>query len=103
DMAFIGGSIRNFGGHNPMEAAAYGAMIVMGPHCHNVKEITEELHAEGALTYICNEDEALRVLEELASDPNTIRTKGERGKGVWHRHRGASERIYKEIFQKMAL
>jgi len=31
DVAFVGGSLGRFGGHNPLEPAACGAAVVMGP------------------------------------------------------------------------
>ena len=32
DVAFVGGSLRDFGGHNPLEPAALGVPILFGPY-----------------------------------------------------------------------
>jgi len=32
DVAFVGGSLLPYGGHNPLEPAAAGAAVVIGPH-----------------------------------------------------------------------
>src|SRR5262249_25764917 len=32
EAAFVGGSLAPYGGHNPLEPAACGAAVVMGPH-----------------------------------------------------------------------
>ena len=38
-MIFIGGSIVNHGGQNPIEPARYGLSIVHGPNVRNFKDI----------------------------------------------------------------
>jgi len=40
---FIGGSIINRGGQNPLEAARYGARIVHGPNIDNFKDVYKSL------------------------------------------------------------
>ena len=41
--AFIGGSIINRGGQNPLEAARYGARILHGPNVDNFKDVYKDL------------------------------------------------------------
>ena len=43
DVAFVGGSLQEVGGHNLLEPAAVGTAIVTGPHLHNFSEIAERL------------------------------------------------------------
>lgn len=38
DLVIMGGSLINVGGHNPMEAAAYGVAVISGPTVHNFTE-----------------------------------------------------------------
>jgi len=40
---FIGGSIVNRGGQNPLEAARFGAKILHGPNIHNFKDVYKSL------------------------------------------------------------
>ena len=40
---FLGGSLINHGGQNPLEAARYGCCVFHGPHISNFKEIYEHL------------------------------------------------------------
>ena len=44
-VVFIGGSLINHGGQNPIEAAKLGAAILHGPHVFNFAEIYEALDA----------------------------------------------------------
>jgi 3-deoxy-D-manno-octulosonic-acid transferase len=42
-LAFIGGSLVNEGGHNPIEAAAQGVPVFFGPHMEDFAEIAHDL------------------------------------------------------------
>ncbi len=46
DIAFIGGSLKPFGGHNPLEPAAYGKPVIFGPHMEDFEDICDEMLAE---------------------------------------------------------
>lgn len=51
DLAFVGGSLVERGGHNPLEAAAHAIPVLMGPHTFNFKDICAKLEqAEGLIT-----------------------------------------------------
>ncbi len=51
DLAFVGGSLVNCGGHNPLEPAALSKPVVFGPDMSDFTEIAELLtQAEGAIT-----------------------------------------------------
>ena len=47
DVAFVGGSLINFGGHNPLEPAAFAKPILFGPHTGDVAESCNRLLASG--------------------------------------------------------
>ena len=49
DVAFVGGSLIEFGGQNPIEPALVGTPVVSGPHCFNFTEVVEKLVAVGAM------------------------------------------------------
>lgn len=51
DLAFVGGSLVERGGHNPLEAAAHAIPVLMGPYTFNFKNICAKLdQAEGLIT-----------------------------------------------------
>ncbi len=51
DLAFVGGSLVERGGHNPLEAAAHAIPVLMGPHTFNFKDICARLdQASGLIT-----------------------------------------------------
>lgn len=49
DVAFVGGSLQEVGGHNLLEPASIGTAIVTGPHLHNFGDIARRLTEVGAL------------------------------------------------------
>ncbi|MBN8548704.1 MAG: hypothetical protein J0M12_05275 [Deltaproteobacteria bacterium] len=93
DVAFVGGSLVDWGGHNPLEPACYGSFVLMGPFARNVKEIVEDLRSAGALRRISGVGDVRRLLEELRNSPQALRERGEKGREVWQSHRGAGEKI----------
>lgn len=47
DVSFIGGSLVPHGGHNPLEAAAFGVPVITGPHTFNFLQIFRALRRLG--------------------------------------------------------
>jgi 3-deoxy-D-manno-octulosonic-acid transferase len=90
-VAFVGGSIAETGGHNPLEPAQFGVPIVMGPHYANFRAITEDLKAHDALR-IARRDELASVLAELLTHPDEARSIGERALRVFEAQAGATAR-----------
>lgn len=56
DIAFIGGSLVAHGGHNPLEAAAFGVPVVSGIHTHNFTDLFPALYASGGAVEIADAD-----------------------------------------------
>jgi len=49
EAAFVGGSLAPYGGHNPLEPAACGAAVVMGPHDESQREAVRALERAGGI------------------------------------------------------
>ena len=49
DIVFLGGSLLPYGGHNPIEPAAYGRPILTGPHVFKNSAEFEALRIAGAV------------------------------------------------------
>ncbi len=71
DVAFIGGSLVETGGHNPMEPARLGSAIVTGPHVFNFQETFKSMRLAGGLALVRNERDLTASLIRLLSDPLT--------------------------------
>ncbi len=91
---FLGGSLINHGGQNPLEATRYGCDILHGPNIENFDEIYEFLKKNKISTKIRNREFAIKKLDKLLMKKNNhqrIQLKlGNIGKKIL-------EKTYKEI------
>ena len=67
---FLGGSLINHGGQNPLEATRYGCNILHGPNVNNFKEIYDYLAKLKLSSKIYNHSELSTKLENLFSKKN---------------------------------
>jgi 3-deoxy-D-manno-octulosonic-acid transferase len=62
---FLGGSLINHGGQNPLEAARYNCNIIHGPNTHNFKEIYNFLKIKNLSFNVNNSTDLHNVLKNL--------------------------------------
>lgn len=89
DCAFVGGSLIQQGGHNPLEPAALGIPVCMGPHVFNFAVICEQLKNANALIEVQNATELATCVMELLQNPAKHQAMSEQGKQVVAKNRGA--------------
>ena len=70
DIAYVGGSLVEQGGHNPIEPAVVGVPVLFGPHMEDFAEIAADLLAAGGAIRVYDADSLFRALERLLSDPD---------------------------------
>jgi 3-deoxy-D-manno-octulosonic-acid transferase len=92
DVAFVGGSVTPFGGHNPLEPAACGAALLMGPHHASQRDVVRALETSGALRVAGTEQELAAVLERWLGDGQARAVAGRAAFGVAEQRRGAARR-----------
>lgn len=66
DLAFVGGSWKNRGGHNLLEPAQYGIPVITGPHIDNFREMAKFLTDVGVLSVVSS-SELSEVVENINS------------------------------------
>ncbi|MEO1136372.1 MAG: 3-deoxy-D-manno-octulosonic acid transferase [Pseudomonadota bacterium] len=71
DVSFVGGSLTEKGGHNPLEPARLGAAILHGPHVFNFVETYTEMRRTGGAALVRNEREIASAVRRLFSDAKT--------------------------------
>jgi len=62
---FLGGSLIEHGGQNPLEAVRYNCNILHGPNVSNFKEIYEFLYNQKISKKVININQTINVLHEL--------------------------------------
>lgn len=92
DLAFIGGSLVERGGHNSLEAAAWGLPIITGPSDFNFAEISRQLQEAGGLIP-CSPSALPDQLVALMKDERRRARMGSAASQVVESNRGALERL----------
>lgn len=73
DIAIIGGSLANVGGHNPLEASVCGRGVLTGPYVQNFREIMQQMQRAGA-AIVCRDTHELQgAVLRLLKQPDELR------------------------------
>lgn len=68
-ISFMGKSLVDLGGQNPIEPARLGSAIVFGPHMWNFPDIAGQLLRDGAAAEVADEIELAAAVSGLLADP----------------------------------
>ncbi|MBR7888721.1 3-deoxy-D-manno-octulosonic acid transferase [Marinomonas sp. A79] len=97
DVAFVGGSLIERGGHNPIEPALLSKAILVGPHTFNFLDITEQLIEAGGSIRCANQAELAHSLVALAEDAPRRTQLGQSALHCAQKNQGAVTRVMAEI------
>ncbi len=93
DIAFVGGSLVNRGGHNPLEAAAHAIPVLMGPHIFNFRDICGKLAEAGGLITVTDVPSLVKEISTLLTDEDYRLYYGRHAVEVLHQNQGALQRL----------
>lgn len=93
DLAFVGGSLVERGGHNPLEPAAHAIPVLMGPHIFNFKDICARLEDADGLITVTNEASLVKEISLLLSDEDYRNYYGRHAVEVLYQNQGALQRL----------
>ncbi|MCK5052546.1 MAG: 3-deoxy-D-manno-octulosonic acid transferase, partial [Candidatus Cloacimonetes bacterium] len=71
DLAIVGGSFFDFGGHNPLEPAFYGLPIIMGEYYSSCLDSVNKLKQNDAII-IPSKNELLQNILKIAQNPDYL-------------------------------
>lgn len=91
-IATIGGSLIERGGHNPLEAMAFGLPIVSGRHVFNFQDVYKQLDNLQAVRWVSSADELHVTWLGLLVETSTAQRIGAQAQQVFAKHRGATSR-----------
>lgn len=69
-VAFVGGTLAPYGGHDPLEPAAQGVPVVVGPHTETCRDSIARLLSAGAAVEVAGDGELAGELIRFLSDAN---------------------------------
>jgi 3-deoxy-D-manno-octulosonic-acid transferase len=77
DIAFVGGSLIDAGGHNILEPARYHKPVLFGPNMSNFQSVAEQMKQNGAAIEVGDAKDLAQTLVSLLADTNRRRRMGE--------------------------
>ena len=91
-VAFVGGSLVERGGQNPIEPARLGAAVLAGPNVANFAALYGDLADAGALATVTDADSLAAAVGALLDDPAAAEAAARNAAAVADRHAGALAR-----------
>lgn len=92
DIAFIGGSLVNAGGHNLMEPARFGKPVLFGPYMTNFADIAKEMKQKGGGIEVQGSEDLVREISGLLADRTKAENMGRVAYSIVEGDRGVMER-----------
>jgi 3-deoxy-D-manno-octulosonic-acid transferase len=119
DVAFVGGSLLERGGHNPLEPAQFGVPVIMGPSYENFRDIVGKMLSADAIAITGGEAQSAKArppqgelyrpeiyamrdslqaeIKRMLADRDSAKAMGERGRRVFEEQQGATGRAVAAI------
>jgi 3-deoxy-D-manno-octulosonic-acid transferase len=101
DLAFIGGSLLDYGSQNLIEACAVGRPVLIGRSTYNFSHAAEQALECGAARQVGTAAVLLEAADALLRDEDACRRMGEAGREFAARHRGATNKTLEFISRAM--
>ncbi len=92
DIAFIGGSLVDGRGHNPLEPASLGKPVLFGPHMEDFPEISKSLLDSGGALEAGGSTEIFHAMKDWLSHPDKAKMAGLSGAALVKSQKGVTER-----------
>lgn len=92
DVAFVGGSLVDAGGHNLLEPARFRKPVLFGPYMSNFTEIAQEMKRRGGGIEVRGRDDLVREIARLLADRAAAEKVGGLAYGVAEGDQGVGER-----------
>ncbi|MGY5798296.1 lipid IV(A) 3-deoxy-D-manno-octulosonic acid transferase [Rheinheimera faecalis] len=97
DFVFIGGSLIERGGHNPLEAMAFGKAVLSGPYVFNFQLVFQLLQRQQAYFQVATVADLVSTVTQLIQQPELVIQTGEKGLKLYQQQQGAVARIMAQV------
>lgn len=97
NVAFIGGSLVPFGGHNILEPAALKKPVLSGPHYANLDALYQTFIEESALNIVEDSQALANSLIDFANRPELQTLQGQKARRAFENNSGALPKLMNEI------
>ena len=93
DIAYIGGSLIERGGHNPLEATVCGTPVLMGRSVYNFSDVCQLLLEKGAMIRVESRAQLIKSVKALLLDPQRLEQMSAKSSSVMQQNRGCVARL----------
>lgn len=100
-LVFMGGSLVPIGGHNPIEPALFGCVVLHGPHMDNFRDIRDRLTDAGGLLAVTDPTELTARLDQLLREPSYRQTLGEQSRIRAEAERAVLDRVFEAVCARL--
>lgn len=97
DIAFVGGSLIERGGHNMIEPACWGLPILCGPHTFNFADISKRLEQVGGMVTVTDAGSLVAQVTRWIEHPQERQSVGARARDFAEQNRGAVDRLMEVV------
>ncbi len=100
DIIFVGKSLCEHGGQNPIEPAMSGRAVVVGPNMENFPAVMPVFLEQNALVQVADTPALEQALVSLLADPSCRMALGERARQVAEANRGVIQKTVQRLAGK---
>lgn len=96
-LAFVGGSLVDWGGHNPLEPALVGVPTATGPATSTVTDIIAALDEAGGRIRLSDEASIAALIRRVVERDSNLAAIGKRGQTVARQFTGVADVVFERI------
>lgn len=97
DICFIGGSLVETGGHNPIEPAAVGLPIITGPYTFNFKTVFNQCQKKKFCIQVDSQKELLSTMQMLFNNPTKRAEMAKKAKKFVSQNQGVTDKMIAQL------
>ncbi len=97
DIAIMGGSFENYGGHNVVEPALFSLPIIIGRYTSNFTDVINKFLDKDAIIQLESKSELENKIFNLLNDEVMRKNLGLKAKSVVDNNKGVNDKILKRI------
>ncbi|MCT6698344.1 lipid IV(A) 3-deoxy-D-manno-octulosonic acid transferase [Rheinheimera sp. 4Y26] len=97
DVVFVGGSLIERGGHNPLEPMSLGKTIQSGPYVFNFALAFKQLERKRAVSFVKNAEDLAQSTVNLLDDEAKRQQMAAQGLALYQQQGGATARVLQTV------
>ncbi len=102
-IVFLGGSLKEIGGHNPFEPAQAGAAVITGPGYYNFAETFAPLIETGGAVEINSAPQLAVIVDKWLSDPSALYSAQSASKSCVNTQKSALNDVVETLCDRLSL